>query len=379
MIRLFSSFLAILVLSSPMAHSQGDPAALARAAIDQLDAAHSALNAARRASDRVAALGLTIRGYEDGLNALREDLRRAALRQAAIMRQLDTETEMVSQLLGVLLSIQSFAGPLALLHPAGPTDTARAAMIVAEITPAIQRQVDELRLMLEEIALLRALQESVADTLQRGLGGVQQARTDLSQAISNRTGLPRRFLSDPARLQALINSSETLEGFASGLLDMDIGDDLGGTIRDFRAAKGTLALPVAGTILRRFNEPDAAGVRRPGLLLATRPLSLVTTPWSATLRYRGPLLDYGNVIILEPEAGILMVLAGLETTYGEVGQVLVPNAALGLMGGAALDADKFFFDAVAGAGSEATETLYIELRLGGTPVDPQDWFAETKD
>jgi septal ring factor EnvC (AmiA/AmiB activator) len=57
-----------------------------------------------------------------------------------------------------------------------------------------------------------------------------------------------------------------------------------------------------GTILRQFNEADAAGVARPGVVLATHPNALVTTPWPASVRYAGPLLDYGNVIILEPEA-----------------------------------------------------------------------------
>ncbi len=379
MLRLIAPFLAVLFLTTSLVHGQANPTTLARAAIDQLEAAHIALNDAQRASDRVAALSQTIRGYEDGLNAMRVGLRRAALREAALRREFDAEAEQVSRLLGVLLGMQSSAGPLGLLHPAGPIGTARSAMIVADITPAIHRQADDLRRRLEEVALLRALQESAADTLQRGLSGVQQARTALSQAIANRTELPQRFLSDPAQLQALINSSETLDGFASGLSDMDISGTFTGSIRSFRAAKGTIALPVSGTILRGFNEPDAAGVRRPGLLLATRPLSLVTAPWSATLRYRGPLLDYGNVMIIEPEAGILMVLAGLETAFGEVGQVLAPNTALGLMGGVSPNADRFFFDAVTGAGSEATETLYIELRLGGKPVNPADWFAETEE
>ena len=87
-------------------------------------------------------------------------------------------------------------------------------------------------------------------------------------------------------------------------------------------------------VLRRPDEADAAGVRRPGLTLATRPRALVTAPWPATIRYRGPLLDYGNVMILEPGGGYLLVLAGLDTVYGEVGEVVAAGAPLGLMGGA---------------------------------------------
>ncbi|MEZ5674302.1 MAG: hypothetical protein R3D81_03325 [Thalassovita sp.] len=47
----------------------------------------------------------------------------------------------------------------------------------------------------------------------------------------------------------------------------------------------------------RADESDAAGIARPGVVLATRPRALVTTPTAATIRYLGPLLDYGNVMI----------------------------------------------------------------------------------
>ncbi len=361
------------------AFSQSNPSELARSAMQQLDAAHAALDAAEGATDRVAALTLTIRAYEDGLDALREGLRRAVTREAAIRAEFENESERVSQLLGVLMTIQSTTGPLLLLHPSGPVGTARSGMIVSEVTPALQRQAEDLRSKLEEVALLHALQESAAGTLEAGMRSVQQARTELSQAVSDRTDLPMRFLADPADLQSLIDSAETLEGFASGLAGMEIGGDRIDAVRDFAAAKGTLLLPVEGTLLRRAGEADAAGITRPGLLIATRPLALVTAPWPATIRYLGPLLDYGNVIIMEPDAGTLMVLAGLGEVYGSLGQVIPAGAALGLMGGAEPEMDTFLLDSVNGSGPEQTETLYIELRLGTEPVDPAEWFAETKE
>ncbi|MGR3292030.1 MAG: murein hydrolase activator EnvC family protein, partial [Paracoccaceae bacterium] len=220
MLRALYTLATVLLLNSPV-HSANDPATLAQAAIDSLDAAHLALSEATRANDRVAALSQTIRAFEDGLDALREGLRRAALRQAAIKREFDAESEKVSRFLGVLLSIQASSGPLSLLHPTGPLGTARSGMIVSEITPAIQQQAEILRIRLEEVALLRALQESAAETLQQGLTGVQKARTELSQAISNRTDLPKRFLTDPSSLQSLIDSAETLDGFASGLVSLE--------------------------------------------------------------------------------------------------------------------------------------------------------------
>ncbi len=368
-----------LFLAPQVCLSQSDPSQLAREAAEQLSEAALALEAAETATDRVSALTQTIRAYENGLDALREGLRRATVREAAIRAEFDSESERVSQLLGVLLGIQSTSGPLVLLHPAGPVGTARSGMIVSEIAPALQRDADELRQKLEELVLLRTLQQSAADTMDQGLQGVQRARTELSKAVSNRTDLPVRFLSDPADLQRLIDSAETLEGFASGLSGMAVGVDPSDAVRDFSAAKGTLPLPVSGTVLRHWGEADAAGVKRPGWLIVTRPLTLVTAPWPATIRYIGPLLDYGNVIILEPDAGTLMVLAGLEEVYGELGQVVPAGTPLGLMGGVEPDKDRFLLNAMNGSGSEQTETLYMELRLGTEPVDPAEWFAETKE
>jgi len=114
-------------------------------------------------------------------------------------------------------------------------------------------------------------------------------------------------------------------------------------------------------------------VRRPGILIAARPQALVTAPWPATIRYRGPLLDYGNVMILEPGAGYLLVLAGLGTVYGETGEVVAAGAPLGLMGGEPRPAGPAASGGE-GAGARDTETLYLELRQGAEPVDPADWF-----
>jgi septal ring factor EnvC (AmiA/AmiB activator) len=87
------------------------------------------------------------------------------------------------------------------------------------------------------------------------------------------------------------------------------------------------------------------------------------------------LLDYGNVIILEPQAGYLLVIAGLDQVYGEIGQILDQGAPVGLLGGKQTGAQEFLIQASDGGGAMAQETLYIELRHNGEPVDPEVWFA----
>ncbi len=368
-------FLLLLALSVP-ARAEADAAADARAAADALRAAITALDQASEARDQITALTQTIRAYEAGLGALRDGLRHVTIRQKALQGQFAAKRERIAQLLGVMTAMQNTPGPMLLLHPSGPLGTARSGMILSAITPALQAEAEHLRAELTEVALLRQLQQGAADTLADGLRAIQNARTRLSQAIANRSDLPQRLAESPGELTALLQSVDTLDSFADLLSDTQTAP--GPAAQDFAAAKGTLAYPALGVPVRAYGQSDAAGISRPGLLIATRPRALVTTPWPATIRYLGPLLDYGNVMILEPGGGYLLVLAGLDLVYGAVGDVLPSGTPVGLMGGSDGTAGEFLAAAAEGGGQDRTETLYLELRQGAEPVDPTEWFADTR-
>lgn len=359
--------------------AQVDEAATARAALAQLEAAQVELDAAESARDRVAALTSTVKGYEAGLSALRSGLRRAAIRERALSQKLASEEAEIARLLGALQGMTRTGAPATLLHPAGPMGAARAGLLLSEVTPALNARTARLRTDLQEVQTLRALQSQAEQRLRDGLEGAQTARTRLSQAIADRIDLPRRFTEDPIQIAVLIAATETLESFASALVETQPLE----TEMTVTGRKGRLALPVQGTLLRRAGEADAAGVARPGIVLATRPRALVTAPFAATLRYVGPLLDYGQVAILEPEKDILLVLAGLDVTFGTAGEVLAEGAPVGLMGG-----DDPQIGAIVsqdgetpteGGGASRSETLYIEMRDADRPVNPLDWFITNKE
>lgn len=366
-----------LALALPVM-GRADPGAAARAAAEELEAATLALQGSVTARDRVAALTETVQAFEAGLTAMRAGLRQAALHEANLSAKLAAREDEISQLLGVLQSIGSAPPPLLMLHPSGPLGAARSGMMLADVTPGLAAQADRLRSDLDEIRTLRLLQESATERLEQGLAGLQQARITLSQAISDRVDLPKRFTADPVRTAILISSSETLEGFASGLSEIS-ADPIPELTTNISAKKGALPLPVQGIVLHRQGEEDAAGIARPGIVLATRPRALVISPTAATIRYIGPLLDLGNVVILEPQADILFVLSGLNDVYGEPGQVLPPGAPVGLMGGSDPEIAAIASTGGDGSGTERSETLYIEVREDGQPVDPELWFRTDKD
>lgn len=362
-----------LALMAPAsARAEPDPVETARAAALALTRAVEAIETAGAAQDRVAALAGTIRAYEAGLDLLRAELREATLRETTLRRRFEAESAELARLLGVLGAIgrvQADAGQLA--HPAGPLGTARAGMLLGEVTPALADRAARLETDLREVAELRALQAEAVAQLQDGLELAQSARTALGRAMSERTELPQRLVDDPGILAALAAAADTLDEFARGLATRS-ATARDAPLRAFAQARGTLPLPARGTVLRRAGEADPLGVTRPGMVLATLPGALVSAPWSATVRYAGPLRGYGNVIVLEPASDYLLVLGGLEIVYVQPGEVIADAMPLGTMPGGDTDATGSPV-----TGGARTQSLYVELRHTGEPVDPGAWFALT--
>ena len=253
----------LMVLAAPVAaQSVADQAGDAAA---DLQRAVSALQAAEGAKDRVAALTQTIGAYESGLGVLREALRQASLRETQLSLQFNAQRERIGQLVAVLAQLEAEPGPLLMLHPDGPLGTVRSGMMLADVTPAMQAEATRLKGELEELRDLRDLQLAAGETLANGLKQAQAARSALSQAISDRTDLPKRFTEDPAELRGLLESADTLDAFASGLAPAEDDENY------FITAKGRLPMPVLGSVLRRPGEADAAGVARPGMVAVRVP------------------------------------------------------------------------------------------------------------
>ncbi|MEY8803432.1 murein hydrolase activator EnvC [Leisingera sp. XS_AS12] len=371
-----AAFLSLVLLAAPL-RLAADPAEAAREAAAQLEAASVQLQQAESSRDRVKALTSTVQAFEAGLAAMRDGLRRVARREAQLSAQLAARRDEVSGLLGIIQTIETSPPPVLMVHPSGPLGAARSAMMLAEVTPALHARAQELKADLEEVQSLRLLQQSAARTLEEGLSGVQAARVQLSTAIADRTSLPRRFTADPVRTAILISSTETLSGFADGLADIAEGE-IAASNADISDLRGTLPLPVEGLVLRGYGERDAAGIARPGLLVAARPRALVTAPTAATIRYRGPLLDLGNVVILEPQPDTLFIFSGLAEVFGEAGEVIPEGTPVGLMSGENPKPDAILSLSGEGGGTDRTETLYIEVRMDNSPVDPETWFRTGK-
>ncbi len=367
--RLASVLLAAVLSASPLVADE--TAELAEKAASDLIVAAGMLEQAEEADDRIAALTHTVQAYEAGLSALREGLRRAALRAAVLRDRLSAEDAELSSLLTLLQSVSRQAESQAVLHPGGAIQTIRAGILTASLVPALQHRAAELQSDLNELEALIAVQESGQQRLEQGLEGIRIARLELVEAVSRRGRIDDAGATDAAAIEALVNSAETLSAFVDSLLP---DRERAAWIGDVR-----WPMPVQGQVLRRYNEADAAGVRRPGWVIATESEALVVTPSVATVRFSSDIPGQGIVTILEPEPGALVILAGMGQSFVQKDQIVDAGDPIGLMGQGRSREQENLNETFAQSGQFVGETLYMEIRQGRTPVDPAGLLRQSAE
>jgi septal ring factor EnvC (AmiA/AmiB activator) len=368
--------LALLLLVAQPALAT--PQEQAEAALGQLDAAIADLDVATKADDRVTALTATIVAIEAGLMAMRSAERQTYLETARIEGLLAGNAVRISELLRVMNAVADPSRPAKQIHPGGVLGVVRAHGLLETAMPQLIGEGQALSRQLSDLKILRDLQAKTQKRLSESRDILSSARTGLIEAIADRAPLPKRFVLDPISEAVLIASSETLQSFASGLAMITTAEEAGEPLADI-APNGDLPLPAQGRILLGPGQPDAANRRRPGWVIEALPGALVAAPVPATVRFTGPLLDLGTVAILEPRAGTLFVIAGLEQVFAAPGEVLGKGAPIGLVADLneknapdqSIDGD--------GTGTTGASALYIEVRENDRPVDPAVWFRTNED
>ncbi|MXQ08590.1 peptidoglycan DD-metalloendopeptidase family protein [Alphaproteobacteria bacterium GH1-50] len=363
--------LCALLAFAPPAWAEDDAASIARRASDLLSQAALALSEAEGSGAEIRALTETVRAYELGLTALRQGLRQAAAEERQVRERLAPRTRALSDLTVVLYTQARLGTARTLAHPGGALDRLRAAGAASAMVPAVGEEVDAMSADLASIDALAQLQRAALRQLEDGAEGIREARTALANAIAERDDRPEPLATDTAAMEALINSTETLSAFADTLV--------GGGEASGNDSGSLWELPVRGQVRRGYKEPDAAGVTRPGWVVETPPLALVTAPALSTIRFEGTLPGQGHVVILEPAPGKTMILAGLGEVFVARGDIVSAGDPIGLMPGTEADANQNLIEDPLAGGQRGTETLYIETRRAQAPMDPADRFRRSTE
>ena len=221
------------------------------------------------------------------------------MRETTLTLQFESQARPAVAIAGGAESLDADQGPLLLLHPGGPLGTVRSGMMLADVTPALQPEAEALRGDLQELADLRGLQTAAGETLGKGLQAAQEARAALSPGDFGPHRTAQAVHRRPRSAARPAGKRRHAGAFSGGLSPQD------STVQGFAEAKGALPLPVLGThhaAARRDRCQGRDPARRDAGHAAA---GAGHSPWPATIRYRGPLLDYGNVMILEPGGGYL--------------------------------------------------------------------------
>lgn len=140
----------------------------------------------------------------------------------------------------------------------------------------------------------------------------------------------------------------------------------------FGAAKGMLRLPVNGVKTRDFGTPDGVGSAERGISITARAGAQVTAPCDGWVAYAAPYRSYGQLLILNPGDGYLVLLAGMDHNSVEVGQFVLTGEPIATMGSGPQVASAIL-------NGSSQPVLYIEFRKDGAPVDPAPWWATTEN
>ena len=331
--------------------------------------ATTALKGAREDETRLAALGMAVTAHEVALSALRAGLRTMAASERDMTGEIDAEAQKLDHLLIALQSLARAPASALLAVRGGPIEATRAAMLMAGIAPELDRRVAVLSERLQALQTLRQRQIEARMQARGALAALQELRAETTEALGrrDRSGLIGR--TDLRRqAEAAATGADNLDGLATTLRDADLRSGA-----EFSAA----ALPVAGRVSAGFGDPDPWGRPGHGWSIVAPAFAQVTAPWDATVRYAGPLIDYGQVVVLEPKAGYLLVLAGLAHVDRSAGEAVLAGEKLGDLGGPLPTGDEILLEETAGSGQIRQETLYLELRRSGKPLDPAEWFDTT--
>ncbi|MEM1300658.1 MAG: peptidoglycan DD-metalloendopeptidase family protein [Pseudomonadota bacterium] len=343
----------------------------------QLEAASTALKKASGGRARLAALGKAVAAHEHALSTYREVLRRMRGREGRMKADLAKDSTRLETLVGAMQSLSQAPRSAIMMFPGGPVAAMRGAGMMSEISPELATAAARLRGRLDKIQQSRAAQEAARVEIRGTLATLQALRNQTSEALSTRRGRKLPSRADlKAQAEVAAQTATNLGELSSALRASEAGDPH--ALVSFTEARGLISPPVRGQVIAWFGDKDPQGRKGFGITMNAPAYAEVSAPWDGTIRYAGPLIDYGEVVILEPETGTLMVLAGLARTERVAGEIVLAGERLGDLGGPIPSSDEFLLEETTDRDEIGNRKLYIELRRGDEAVDPAVWFDLTE-
>jgi septal ring factor EnvC (AmiA/AmiB activator) len=328
-----------------------------------------------------------VQSAEAQVSASERDLAALQQKETAEASALASQKQHETAVLMALGQLATMPPSLVAAAPGSPVDVARSGILLGATAPALQADVQALAASVAELHRTQADLAASHDDLLRRRQSLQDQQKHLTDLLDQRRSLEgetaQKIAASQQRANLLVAQASTLQQ-AIDRLDRDNEEhartEAAEAARENQdrakatqeaalhppvaapaaagpgPAGGHLVLPAAGTVTKRFGEPDGASTAK-GISFATRASAQIVAPAAGQVLFTGPFKGYGQILIIDHGGGYHSLLAGLGRIDCAVGQKIAGGEPVGIMP------------------ADGTPVLYLEVRRQNEPVDPAPWLA----
>lgn len=322
------------------------------------------------------------------------------VRELEVRGRLDGADTEIANVLAALERISLNPPPALIVDPGDALGSARGAMLIAAILPQLRQRADAVAADLQALTEIKqaALAEEetlkanhevleeeqlrIATLIAARKVGIDQMSAELQAEEAEAIGLAERASTLRELIGALSERAAAGATAAPTTADPDLPQLSPEAIElafadaartqpavPFPLARGYLVPPANGVTVVDFGANDGRGGISQGQSVVTRADAQVLAPADGWVLYKGPYLNYGQIVILNAGSGYTALLAGLGAITAEIGQFVQMGEPLGTMGSRTIGRT------VGTKAGNDQPTLYIELRENNEPFDPAGWWA----
>ena len=259
--------------------------------------------------------------------------------------RLDGSKAEIANVLAALERISLNPPPPLIVDPDDALGSARSAILIAAIVPQLRAKADSVTADLTELTAIKTAALAEEATLRANHAVLEEEQLRIATLIAARKqGIGVRTAQLEAEeqqavdlaarastlkelvdsLSAQVTSVSTAAAAADATIDPDLpvmsAQDIQLALADsartqpavpFGVARGYLAMPANGVNVLNYGASDGFGGISHGISLVTRAEAQVVAPADGWVLYKGPYLNYGQIIILNTGQGYTRAAGGL--------------------------------------------------------------------
>jgi murein hydrolase activator len=362
---------------------QAELAAQAKAAVEEQE----------QLSNRLVALAETVSTQERELAVIEKRQAKLKTEMATINLDLAAKQDVIAEILAGLQRLAQNPPPALVVAPNDVLGALRGAMLFGTIVPELRNAAQTLHDQLTDLKSLREKFEAEATQHDEALLALNTSRAEISKLIDEKKAAAatsqQELQSERKHADELAAKAITLKQLLAAIAeDKAIAEAKRSAAEKaqaeaerlaqekaaipqmaFSKSQGQIEFPAQGQIIKHFGDETGTGTRLDGIVIATAKQAQVTSPVTGKIEFSGKFRSYGQMVIINPGEGYLVLLAGLEQTLATHGQSVKAGEPVGTMG------DKPGAMATSnGLTNLTTPVLYVEFRKNGDPVDPNPWW-----